>query len=177
MIEITSWNETAEVLCHLKERVHNIKACATYSKINWQMICKTQSRWCTTCCYTATIERHSILESTMWYEPSDVLCHLKEVIYNIMACATYSQINQQEIFPENLQHMILMMYLESYWLFYSSRQNTFSDWGYLVVRMYIIWRLLYTSVWFPVLWWPKFLSYCKETPGTSWVEMCPFRWF
>ena len=115
MIEITSWNESAEVLCHLKERVHNIKACATYSKINWQMICKTQSRWCTTCCYTVTVERHSILESTMWYEPSGVLCHLKELIYNIMACATYSQINQQKIFPENLQHIILMMYLESYY--------------------------------------------------------------
>ena len=136
MIEITSWNESAEVLCHLKERVYNIKACETYSKINWQMICKTQSWWCTTGCYTVTVKRHSKLESTMWYEPTDVLWHLKELIYNIMTCETYSQINRQKIFHENVQHIILMMYLESYWLLYNSRQNTFSDLGYLVIRMY-----------------------------------------
>ena len=84
---------------------------------------QTQSRWCTAGCYTITVKRHSILESTMWYEPTDVLCHLKELIYNIKACAT-CQINQQRIFPENLQHIILAMYLESYWAFYSNRQNT-----------------------------------------------------
>ena len=57
-----------------------------------------------------------MIESTSWYEFNDILCHLKELIHNIKAYATYNQITWQITYPDNLLHIKLMMYPESYWL-------------------------------------------------------------
>ena len=35
MIESTSWYEFIDILRHLKELIHNIKAYATYNQITW----------------------------------------------------------------------------------------------------------------------------------------------
>ena len=63
-----------------------------------------------------TVKIHSMIESTSWYEFNDILCHLKELIHNIKAYATYNQITWQITYPDNLLHIKLMMYPESYWL-------------------------------------------------------------
>ena len=40
------------------------------------------------------------------------------------ASAAFSQINHHNIFPDDFQQSIVLMYLENYWLLYSNRQNT-----------------------------------------------------
>ena len=59
---------------------------------------------------------------------TEVLCHLKELtrnIINLLKLSTeFSQINWPKSFFDDLQYTISLMYIESYWLLYSNRENT-----------------------------------------------------
>ena len=116
-LRVPSCYESTEVMCHLKEGTHNTKCVQRTAKWTdrryFPLICSTQSCWCilrVTGHFTVTVKIQSMIQSTSWYESTEALCHFKERINYIKACATYSQINWQMTYADNLQNIILMMF-------------------------------------------------------------------
>ena len=69
-----------------------------------------------------------MVEGNPWYQYTEVMCHLKQLIRDITnqlkPIATFKQINWPRSFLDDLQYTISLMYIESYWLLYSNRENT-----------------------------------------------------
>ena len=80
---------------------------------------------------TITVKIQWLVERNAWYQYAEVLCNLKELICDIInqlkSSRAFSQINWPKSFLDDLQHTISMMYIESYWLRNSNRENTLND--------------------------------------------------
>ena len=124
----------------LKQVQHSAKLIVTA----WiQMISNSQSSWCIlriTGNSIVTVKIQWLVEGSSWYDYADVLCHVKELIRDMInrlkPSTAFSQINWPKSFLDDLQHTINMMYIESYWLPHSNRQNTVTEWEYLMIWIY-----------------------------------------
>ena len=154
-----------------------------------QMISNSQSSWCIlriTGNSTVTVKIQWLVESSSWYGYADVLCHVKELIRDMInrlkPSTAFSQINWPKSFLDDLQHTISMMYIESYWLPHSNRQNTVTDWEYLMIWIYwsfvflkelirdIINQLKPSTIFSQINWPKSFLDDLQHAISVMYIE-------